>query len=54
MHENKGAVASTKLNPVSPIGRQNLPQYFKIHLELEFFMIFQNFMNLSHDFPWNL
>ena len=54
MHENIEAVASTQLNPVSPIGRQNLLQYFKTHLELEFFMILQNFMNLSHDFPWNL
>jgi len=53
MHENKEAVASAQLNPVLPIVRQKLMQYFKIHLELEFFMIFQNFMYLSHNFPWN-
>jgi len=52
MHENKEAVDSTQLNPVLPIARQKLLQYLKIHLEMEF-VVFQNFMYLSHDFPWN-
>jgi hypothetical protein len=47
MHENKEAIASTQRNPGLPIARQKLLQYFKIHLELEFFMIFQNFMHVS-------